>query len=103
MVCAAGYVRPFSRASFSLIALRKSSVPACAVYFVSPAASAATAACLIHSGVSKSGSPEVRLDDRAAAVGQRLRARLGRRIGRDADARRALGENQFRHSLGVLS
>ena len=51
------YVSPFSRLNLSAIAWRNSGMPALAVYFVNPSASALTAASLMCCGVSKSGSP----------------------------------------------
>ena len=57
----AAYSIPLSRLNFSPIAIRNASVPATSVYFVSPARIAAIAASLIFSGVSKSGSPALRL------------------------------------------
>ncbi len=48
---------PLSRWNFATTAWRKARVPATSVYFVSPASMAAMAACLMWSGVSKSGSP----------------------------------------------
>ena len=51
------YVKPLSRWSFAMIASLSSAVPPTGVYFVLPCFSAATAASLMWSCVSKSGSP----------------------------------------------
>jgi hypothetical protein len=50
----------FSLLNFSTIAFFKAGVPSTAVYLVSPSLIALIAACLILSGVSKSGSPAPR-------------------------------------------
>ena len=57
MTWSAVYSRLFSFLNFSTIAFFKACVPSTAVYFVSPSFIALIAACLILSGVSKSGSP----------------------------------------------
>ncbi len=57
MICSGGYSSWFSRFSFSEMALRASIVPGVGSYLVFPACSALIAACLMKSGVSKSGSP----------------------------------------------
>src|SRR5215472_12699299 len=61
MTCSGVYSRSLSRRSFSQIAARNSGMPGVCVYLVKPAARAETAACLMCSGVSKSGSPATRL------------------------------------------
>src|SRR4051794_29816772 len=48
---------PCTRESSSAAALRRSPVPETGVYLMTPLSSARTAACLMLSGVSKSGSP----------------------------------------------
>src|SRR5216683_77822 len=60
-ICSGRNERWLSFFSLSQIADRSSAVPAEAVYLVNPDLSAATAASLTKSGVSKSGSPATRL------------------------------------------
>src|SRR5438067_12166041 len=55
--CAGEYCRLFSRLNLLAIAARNSGIPSTLVYLVSPRRIAAIAACLMLSGVSKSGSP----------------------------------------------
>src|ERR1041385_1613833 len=55
------YSRPYSRRYFSTIARRSGSMPRTSVYFVMPFLSASIAASLMRCGVSKSGSPAVKL------------------------------------------
>src|SRR5437867_2143376 len=57
MICFALYSSPLSRRNFETIASFNGSMPDDAVYFVNPLARLCAAACLICSGVSKSGSP----------------------------------------------
>ena len=57
MIWLGRYPRPLSAANFSEIAWRNSGKPELGVYFVKPPSSAAIAAALMCSGVSKSGSP----------------------------------------------
>jgi hypothetical protein len=50
---------PFSRVSLSAMTFRVAASPGIGAYFVSPRLSDSTAACLMNSGVSASGSPAV--------------------------------------------
>src|SRR5215475_6255036 len=87
------YSRPFSRLNLRAIASFSSGIPSTAVYLVLPARIALTAASLMFSGVSKSGSPAPsQITSRPAA----LRARFVRdrnRRGR-LDALQRFGEER---------